>query len=70
MKDLKIKQIAIGAGLLAIGVFLGGIIFNGPSGPVNHQDHAHETIVEVWTCSMHPQIRRADLGNAHFAGWT
>ena len=68
MKNIKIKQITIGIGLLVLGVLLGRVLFNSPSGPVNHQDHAHETIAEVWTCSMHPQIRESGPGKCPLCG--
>jgi Cu(I)/Ag(I) efflux system membrane fusion protein len=67
MKNLKIKQIAIGVGILSVGILLGKVFFNGPA-PVNHQDHQHETIADVWTCSMHPQIRESGPGKCPLCG--
>ncbi|TDI68772.1 MAG: efflux RND transporter periplasmic adaptor subunit [Bacteroidetes bacterium] len=68
MKKINIKQIAIGAGLLITGLLLGRVIFNNSSGPVDHQDHTHETIAEIWTCSMHPQIRENGPGKCPLCG--
>ena len=67
MKNLKIKQVVVGAGLLIAGMLLGRIFFGGPS-PVSHQEHQHESIAEVWTCSMHPQIREAGPGKCPLCG--
>lgn len=60
----RIKAIAI----LALGLFLGWLIFGG-SGSTdnehNHQDAAGETI---WTCSMHPQIQQSEPGACPLCG--
>jgi Cu(I)/Ag(I) efflux system membrane fusion protein len=50
-------------GILALGLLLGGLIFNPPS--IEEQDHIHDQSSETsqtWTCSMHPQIRQAEPG--------
>lgn len=51
-----------------IGYFMGG----GPSGPASH-DHTNEAAQEtvqaqVWTCSMHPQIRQPNPGKCPICG--
>jgi Cu(I)/Ag(I) efflux system membrane fusion protein len=35
-----------------------------------HGNESKSAQAEVWTCSMHPQIRQAVRANALFAGWT
>lgn len=60
----RIQAIAI----LALGLFLGWLIF-GVSGTTenehNHQELAGETI---WTCSMHPQIQQSESGACPLCG--
>lgn len=62
------KKYVIYIGILVIGVFLGWIIFRTNS----HESHGSvskdETISETWTCSMHPQIRRAEPGKCPICG--
>lgn len=49
---------------LLIGLLLGWLIFGGSSDGHNHaEEHSHEHAEEqVWTCSMHPQIRQDKPG--------
>ena len=65
---MNIKQIAMGAGLLIAGVLLGRILFGGSAAPVPHQDHQHQSVAEVWTCSMHPQVRNSEAGKCPICG--
>ena len=51
--------------ILVIGLFLGWLIFGGASVPHTHEgeQHSHEQEeAQVWTCSMHPQIRQDKPG--------
>lgn len=59
--------------MLGIGLFLGYLIFsngNTPSHNEEHKEHQHSTEDgngknsgdEIWTCSMHPQIRQNEPG--------
>ncbi|MCR9250997.1 MAG: efflux RND transporter periplasmic adaptor subunit [bacterium] len=68
MKNLNIKQIAIGVGMLTGGLLLGWLIFGGNSGQIAHNNHSHESVAEVWTCSMHPQIREDGPGKCPLCG--
>ncbi|HBX45240.1 efflux RND transporter periplasmic adaptor subunit [Limibacterium fermenti] len=44
--------------VLAAGLFLGWLLFKGSSPKGENAQHVHEeTEKQVWTCSMHPQIR-------------
>ena len=46
--------------ILLVGLLLGWLIFGGSSGEVDHSTHDHSkegAEKEVWTCSMHPQIK-------------
>lgn len=67
MKNLNIKKIAIAAGLLISGIIIGGLFFS-PASSVQHQDHQHETVAEVWTCAMHTQIRKDKPGKCPICG--
>ena len=56
------------AGILVLGIFLGWVLFGGYS-----DDHSDHTDVEagqdqIWTCSMHPQIRQDEPGDCPICG--
>ncbi|MDW3193017.1 MAG: efflux RND transporter periplasmic adaptor subunit [Cytophagales bacterium] len=68
MKKINIKQVLIGIALLVIGVFLGSVFFGGPGNSMAHEGHEYETVAEVWTCSMHPQVREDGPGSCPFCG--
>ncbi len=47
--------------IFAAGLFIGWLIFGGSS--EKHMEHVHEeSVAQVWTCSMHPQIKQAKPG--------
>jgi Cu(I)/Ag(I) efflux system membrane fusion protein len=48
--------------VLAAGIFLGWLLFGGSANQNESTGHAHEETVQVWTCSMHPQIRQDKPG--------
>lgn len=59
--------------VLIIGVLLGWLISpsSNPSsgnGTVVKEGHAHEKKAEVWTCSMHPQVRSDKFGKCPICG--
>lgn len=64
-KILGNKYMKYGLILLA-GILLGWLFFGNSSGSANHADHdhnhEHEAADQVWTCSMHPQIRQDKPG--------
>ena len=75
MKKIDKKTGIIGLGFLLAGLFLGWLFF-GTDGEVNEVPatvetetlHEHENAVEIWTCSMHPQIREAGPGQCPICG--
>ena len=72
----NIKNIIIVIIALAIGLGAGYFIFgnnqkvNTPSEPLNHKAEAVQTFAdtEIWTCSMHPQIRQNETGDCPICG--
>ncbi len=71
MKNLKIFLAIIITALVSLGA--GYLIFGGktaePAGQEGHQhQEATEQAAEVWTCSMHPQIRQNEPGNCPICG--
>ncbi|MEM8965095.1 MAG: efflux RND transporter periplasmic adaptor subunit [Bacteroidota bacterium] len=68
------QSIYIGLGFLSLGLLLGKLFFGGGNTPKigEHQklepsEHQHE-VGEVWTCSMHPQIRQPEPGQCPICG--
>lgn len=55
--------------VLVVGFGFGWLIFGGSSAS-NEEAHNHEseTINQVWTCSMHPQIRKSEAGDCPICG--
>ena len=72
MKKIDRKTLIIGAAALILGLLLGWAIFGGSSPKASEQtelaenDHAGEA--EIWTCSMHPQIRMDEPGQCPICG--
>ncbi len=78
------QQLIIGTGLLLAGLLLGWLLFSGPSGDEEHQDHDQLTAEEmeqhileshtdeegetIWTCSMHPSVREDGPGQCPICG--
>ncbi|MBZ9652185.1 efflux RND transporter periplasmic adaptor subunit [Psychroflexus montanilacus] len=64
----KFKTYAIAGLILGLGIFLGATLFSSESNTEKH-DHAHEQNDDsVWTCSMHPQIRKDEPGDCPICG--
>lgn len=67
------KTLYVALGTLAIGLFLGWALFGGSTAKVEEREeietvgHEHEA-GEVWTCSMHPQIREDGPGQCPLCG--
>ena len=67
------KTIIIVLSTLAIGLFLGRLIFGGSETKVT-EEHQHEHSSKevagetIWTCSMHPQIRQHEPGDCPICG--
>lgn len=67
----KENQIYIkAAGILVLGILLGWIIFGGGNGQSSEtRDHDHTEVQDqIWTCSMHPQIRQGEPGDCPICG--
>ena len=70
MNNIKILLIIIITALISLGA--GYLIFGGKTEapPEAHENHvaAAEATAEIWTCSMHPQIRQNEPGNCPICG--
>ncbi|OHX65724.1 efflux RND transporter periplasmic adaptor subunit [Flammeovirga pacifica] len=52
-----------------IGLFSGWLIFSGESSHQHdHEENVSNTKEQIWTCSMHPQIRQKEPGNCPICG--
>ncbi len=67
MKNIG-KYILVGVITLALGLLLGKWIFGGNSVEAEHIHDTTEASNEVWTCSMHPQIRQDGPGTCPICG--
>tara|TARA_R110002049_G_scaffold116099_1_gene268404 strand:+ start:1109 stop:2989 length:1881 start_codon:yes stop_codon:yes gene_type:complete len=67
----KYKNYIIAAGILILGIILGSL-FSGGDPETTHADGEHEYVqdpeTQLWTCSMHPQIRMEEPGNCPICG--
>ena len=67
----KYKNYIIAAGILILGIILGNV-FSGGSSETTHAEGEHEfvqdPVTQLWTCSMHPQIRMEEPGNCPICG--
>jgi len=58
--------------VLMVGLIIGYLLFGGNAGvSEDHSGHAHaqgESTGEIWTCSMHPQIRQNGPGQCPLCG--
>ncbi|MDR1153480.1 MAG: efflux RND transporter periplasmic adaptor subunit, partial [Bacteroidales bacterium] len=59
---MKVKNIATYLILLSGGVFLGWLLFGGSENHGENADNHVQNESQVWTCSMHPQIRQDKPG--------
>jgi Cu(I)/Ag(I) efflux system membrane fusion protein len=64
----KNKKYLKTAGILIIGILLGWLLFGGDEKQEENHDHANADIEQIWTCSMHPQIRRDEPGSCPICG--
>ncbi len=70
MKKLKInRQIVLTAiVMLAVGLLIGWLIKPGHSDETMKPETTETSKAEVWTCSMHPQIRQSEPGQCPICG--
>ena len=70
MKNLNRSTVIIAISTLAIGLILGWLIFGGSEkSSENERIHnAGEAKETIWTCSMHPQIRKNEPGDCPICG--
>lgn len=75
MKNIDKKFLYVGLSFLIVGLFFGWLFFRGASKPDRIAGDGTESIhehgegdVEVWTCSMHPQIRQDGPGQCPICG--
>ncbi len=70
MKNINKTTAVIAISTLAIGLLLGWIIF-GTSNENQTDEHKHTAMADsetIWTCSMHPQIRKNEPGDCPICG--
>ncbi|MBU3026085.1 efflux RND transporter periplasmic adaptor subunit [Zobellia galactanivorans] len=67
------KNIIYIAIAVLVGLFGGWLIFGGTTGKSNsadmsNHDHSAESVDQMWTCSMHPQIMQPEPGDCPICG--
>ena len=67
MKSINKTTIIIAIATLIVGLGLGWLLFSSTSDEQNHQSH-EEQVNTIWTCSMHPQIRKNEPGDCPICG--
>lgn len=68
MKKINKTTIVITIVALIVGIGLGGIFFGGNEEETHQHDAQPKTDQQVWTCSMHPQIRKNEAGKCPICG--
>ena len=69
MKKRNMRSFIIVLTTLIAGILIGWLLF-GSSSNSSEVSHPHETenTDQIWTCSMHPQIRKTEAGNCPICG--
>lgn len=67
---LNKKQVSIYLGVLLIGGFIGYLISTSAHQTIDESNHQHIELSknQIWTCSMHPQIRQSEPGQCPICG--
>lgn len=69
IKNFKSNKLISYTGVLLIGVLLGWVFLSGPSEKELSENNGHEHKENtLWTCSMHPQIKKNEPGNCPICG--
>lgn len=70
IKALRPKKATRTIILIAVGILLGWLLFGESNQSPNEQldNHQHSEHDGIWTCSMHPQIRRNEPGDCPLCG--
>lgn len=68
--NAKNKNILKIIGILILGFLLGWLVFGGNNNNGSDDRHVHAEMVkdQIWTCSMHPQIRQNEPGDCPLCG--
>lgn len=64
----KNKTYIKAAGILLAGLFLGWMIFGGGNNSHDNHQTTESSENQIWTCSMHPQIRQNEPGDCPICG--
>ena len=69
---LKTKNIVIPVVTALLGLFIGYLIFREKGNGTEKEEHVHtkDEKEQIWTCSMHPQIRQDHPGKCPICGMT
>ncbi|MBK5279258.1 MAG: efflux RND transporter periplasmic adaptor subunit, partial [Bacteroidia bacterium] len=63
------RKYLIPLGMLIVGLLIGWVVFSSTEEPIITSENNHiVTSDEVWTCSMHPQIRQSEPGSCPICG--
>ena len=68
MKNINKTTIIIAVATLLIGIAIGGVFFRNSSSEEHNHSTSVESINEVWTCSMHPHVRKNEAGECPICG--
>jgi len=68
MKKILSNQYVRYGLLILVGLLLGWLFFHTSDKKPSHVTATHETKATIWTCSMHPQIRRSEPGKCPICG--
>ena len=70
MNKRQLKTIAISIATAIIGLVIGYFIFSeeGNHSANESKNHQHAADEQIWTCSMHPQIRKNEPGDCPICG--
>ncbi|MEQ8518630.1 MAG: efflux RND transporter periplasmic adaptor subunit [Cytophagales bacterium] len=70
MKNINKTTLIVAASTMAIGLLIGWLIFGGANENqrVENKNRANADTETIWTCSMHPQIRKNEPGDCPICG--